>query len=251
MDYTSHLLLFLLAVVANWFSALAGGGAGLIQLPLLIFLGLPFPLALATHKVATVALGLGATARHLREKHLHWPMLLLIVCAGIPGVMAGVFFILEVSPRHAEVALGVLTLSLAVYSFFKPELGLRHSPRHRHFRGFLMGAVVLFVLGFTNGALSAGSGLFVTLWLVYWFGFDYRTAVAQTLVAVGLGWNAVGALTMSAVADVQWNWIPALLAGSLVGGYLGAHTSIASGNQFIKRLFEGVTLLMGLKLLWG
>ena len=59
MDYTQLVILFLIAIVANWFSALAGGGAGLIQLPLLIFLGLPFPLALATHKVATVALGLG------------------------------------------------------------------------------------------------------------------------------------------------------------------------------------------------
>ena len=69
MDYTQHLVLFVIAVVANWFSALAGGGAGLIQLPILIFLGLPFSLALATHKVATVALGVGATVRHLKEKH--------------------------------------------------------------------------------------------------------------------------------------------------------------------------------------
>ena len=50
MDYSEQILLFLIAVVANWFSALAGGGAGLIQLPILIFMGLPFPLALATHK---------------------------------------------------------------------------------------------------------------------------------------------------------------------------------------------------------
>ena len=42
MDYTQHLLLFVIAVIANGFSALAGGGAGLIQLPILIFMGLPF-----------------------------------------------------------------------------------------------------------------------------------------------------------------------------------------------------------------
>ena len=40
VEYTEHLVLFLIAVVANWFSALAGGGAGLIQLPILIFMGL-------------------------------------------------------------------------------------------------------------------------------------------------------------------------------------------------------------------
>jgi len=105
MDYTQQIALFLIAVVANWFSALAGGGAGLIQLPILIFLGLPFPLALATHKVATVALGIGATLRHLREKHLDRPVLLLIVGAGVPGVVAGVHFILDVPARQAEIAL--------------------------------------------------------------------------------------------------------------------------------------------------
>ncbi len=251
MDYTQQIALFLIAVVANWFSALAGGGAGLIQLPILIFLGLPFPLALATHKVATVALGIGATLRHLREKHLDRSVLLLIAGAGIPGVIAGVHFILDVPERQAEIALGLLTLLLALYSWFKPELGLSAVARHRDTAGFVIGAAVLMLIGFSNGALSAGSGLFVTLWLVYWFGFDYKTAVAQTLVAVGLGWNGAGAVSMSLAAPVQWSWIPALVLGSLVGGYLGAHSSILAGNAAIKRLFELVTLVVGLKLLWG
>ena len=251
VEYTEHLVLFLIAVVANWFSALAGGGAGLIQLPILIFMGLPFSLALATHKIATVALGLGATMRHLREGHLDKLILLVIFLAGAPGVVLGALFILDVNGRHAEIALGILTLMLSLYSWFRPELGLSTSEKHRDVTGLAIGAVGLFIIGFANGALSAGSGLFVTLWLVYWFGLEYKLAVAQTLVAVGLGWNGTGAVTMGAVAEVKWDWIPALIAGSLVGGYLGAHTSIQSGNLLIKRLYEVITLLVGIKLLWG
>lgn len=251
MNYTEQVVLFLIAIAANWFSALAGGGAGLIQLPLLIFLGLPFPLALATHKIATVALGLGATVRHLKEKHLERWILLLIVASGVPGVVAGALFILGVDARKAEIALGLLTLALALYSWLKPELGLNNTPRHRNLSGMCTGAFVLLLIGFANGALSAGSGLFVTLWLVYWFGLDYKTAVAQTLVAVGLGWNGAGAITMGTTAEVQWNWIPALILGSLIGGYLGANTSVKSGNVTIKRIFELVTLVVGLKLLLG
>ena len=251
VEYTEHLVLFLIAVVANWFSALAGGGAGLIQLPILIFMGLPFSLALATHKIATVALGLGATVRHLREGHLDKLILLVIFLAGAPGVIMGALFILDVDGRQAEIALGILTLMLSLYSWFRPELGLSTSEKHRDVTGLAIGAVGLFIIGFANGALSAGSGLFVTLWLVYWFGLEYKLAVAQTLVAVGLGWNGTGAVTMGAVAEVKWDWIPALIAGSLVGGYLGAHTSIQSGNLLIKRLYEVITLLVGLKLLWG
>jgi len=61
MDLTEQLLLFIVSLVANLFSAFAGGGAGLLQFPALIFLGLPFGVALATHKVASVALGVGVT----------------------------------------------------------------------------------------------------------------------------------------------------------------------------------------------
>ncbi|MDF1762028.1 MAG: sulfite exporter TauE/SafE family protein [Oleibacter sp.] len=250
-EYIEQIMLFAIAVVANWFSALAGGGAGLIQLPILIFLGLPFPLALATHKVATVALGVGATLRHWREKHLDVSILLLIFVAGVPGVIAGAVFILDVPARQSEIALGVLTLMLSLYSWFKPELGMRTSKQHRTVFGYGMGALVLCAIGFSNGALSAGSGLFVTLWLVYWFGLEYKLAVAQTLVAVGLGWNSTGAITMTAMAEVQWSWIPALVLGSFVGGYLGAHTSIKSGNLLIKRLYEIVTFIVAIKLLWG
>jgi uncharacterized membrane protein YfcA len=243
--------LLVLSVIANWFSALAGGGAGLIQLPILIFMGLPFPLALATHKIATVALGLGATVRHLKEDHLQRWLLLLVLLAGVPGVVAGAIFILDIPSRPAEITLGLLTLSLSIYSVFKPSLGLEAEARHRDKRGILIGALVLLLIGFINGALSAGSGLFVTLWLVYWFGFDYKLAVAHTLVAVGLGWNGSGAITMGAMADVQWSWIPALVAGSLIGGYLGAHTSVSSANVTIKRLYELVTAIVAIKLLWG
>ncbi|WP_304941562.1 hypothetical protein [Marinobacterium rhizophilum] len=45
-----HLGLFVLSLLANGLSALAGGGAGLLQLPVLLFLGLSFSVALATHE---------------------------------------------------------------------------------------------------------------------------------------------------------------------------------------------------------
>jgi len=100
-----QILIFIISLIANIFSALSGGGAGLIQLPVLIFLGLPFGVAVATHKVATVALGIGATIRHLKESHLERHFALFIVGTGLPGVILGASFILQVPDRMAEIAL--------------------------------------------------------------------------------------------------------------------------------------------------
>ncbi len=246
-----QILLFLISLLANIFSALSGGGAGLIQLPVLIFLGLPFGVAVATHKVATVALGVGATIRHLKESHLERRFALFIVATGLPGVIIGASFILQVPDRMAEIALGILTLCLGIYSFLSPQLGQTHQPAHRDLRGHILGGLALFNIGILNGSLTSGTGLFVTLWLVQWFGLDYKRAVAYTLILVGLFWNGAGAITLGILGEIHWLWIPALLLGSVIGGYLGAHLAIVKGNTLIKRSFEVVTLLVGLKLIVG
>jgi len=246
-----HLLIFVISLLANVFSALSGGGAGLIQLPVLIFLGLPFGVALATHKVATVALGIGATARHLRESHLERQFALYMVVVGLPGVILGASVILQVPDRSAQIALGILTMGLGTYSIFSPQLGQQYTPAHRNRQGYIVGGITLFFIGVLNGSLTSGTGLFVTLWLIRWFGMDYKRAVAYTLVLVGLFWNGAGAITLGLLGEIYWLWLPALLLGSVIGGYLGAHLAIVKGNRLIKRAFEAVTLLIGLKLILG
>jgi len=246
-----QIILFFISWIANIFSAFAGGGAGLIQLPVLIFMGLPFSIALATHKIATVALGLGATIRNLKEGHTSWRLNLFMLLAGIPGVVLGAYVIVGVEDRIAEVCLGMFTLGLGIYSIFKPELGIHASAKNRHHMGLLLGGLGLFTIGFANGALSAGTGLFATMWLVNWFGLDYKRAVGHTLIAVGLFWNASGAAAMTVLAEIQWDWLPALLAGSLLGGFVGAHLALKMGSKWIKRAYELVTIVVGLKLIIG
>ena len=249
MNWTEQIILFLISLVANFFSAFAGGGAGLIQLPALIFLGLPFSIALATHKVASVALGIGATARHLRERALELGFAAFILVSGIPGVILGASLILHVPDRVARLALGVLTIGVGAFSWCRPTLGMTYEPVHRTRSGLLFGGAGLFIIGVLNGSLTSGTGLFVTLWLVLWFGLDYRRAVAYTLVLVGLFWNGSGALTLGILGNIRWSWLPALILGSLLGGYAGAHLAIIKGNRWIKTAYEVITILVGASLI--
>ncbi len=246
-----NLALFLISYLANLFSAFSGGGAGLVQLPALLFLGLPFGVALATHKVASVALGIGATLRHLRSSSLERDFMLFILATGLPGVVIGASLILSVEDRHAEIALGILTLGLGLYSIWRKQLGQQHQPIHRNRSGYLLGGAGLFFIGILNGSLTSGTGLFVTIWLIRWFGLDYQRAVAYTLILVGLFWNGAGAVTLGLLGDIKWEWLPVLIAGSLLGGYSGAHLSITKGNRWIKRGFEAVTIVLGIKLIFG
>ncbi|MEI8236388.1 MAG: sulfite exporter TauE/SafE family protein [Methylococcaceae bacterium] len=237
------------ALIANTFSALAGGGAGLIQFPVLLFLGLPFSVALATHKVASVALGIGATVRYLKEDMVQKQFAVFMLLVGVPAVILGSFIAIELPDTLAKKVLGLLTMSLGIYSMFQSQLGQLHTPKNQDERGLIIGGAWLFFIGFLNGSIASGTGLFATILLVKWFGFDYKRAVAYTLIVVGLFWNGVGGVTLALISEVKWAWIPMLLIGSFVGGYLGAHLAVLKGNLWIKRGYEIVTILVGLNLL--
>jgi uncharacterized membrane protein YfcA len=244
-----QLLLLAVAIAANLLSSLAGGGAGLVQLPALIFLGLPFATALATHKIATVALGAGASAKHRKEGHVEMRFAAYILACGLPGVIIGARTILGLPEDLARIALGLLTMGLGLYSIFKTNLGQHWQPRNRDLRGMILGGLWIFSLGFLNGSLTSGTGLFVTLLLVGWFGLDYKRATAYTMILVGLFWNGAGAITLALLTPAQWSWLPMLVLGSLIGGYWGAHLAIKKGNPLIKRVFEVVTILSGASLI--
>lgn len=157
MSISEQVILFVVSYIANTFSAFAGGGAGLIQLPILIFLGLSFSIALATHKVASVALGLGATIRHLRTGTLNLNFAVFILCSGIPGVVLGGLIIEQVPEPGAKLALGMLTISLGIYSWLKSDLGQNQQAVNRDGLGFLIGGLILSLIGILNGSLTSGT----------------------------------------------------------------------------------------------
>lgn len=250
MDWLDTTALFFGSLIANTLASLSGGGAGLLQFPLLIFLGLPFSVALGTHKVASVALGLGAASTHLRSGTIKWKVALYLILSGSIGVILGANLIVQIPDGIAEKMLGTMILALGIYSRFKTSLGQAEVIRNRHPIGWVIGGIGLLFIGIINGSLTAGSGLLVTLFLVRWFGYDYKQAVAYTMICVGLFWNGIGGIAVvQAGAPIHWAWLPVLLLSSFLGGSLGAWAATRYSNRVIKVAFEILTFAVGIKLL--
>nr|WP_255395924.1 sulfite exporter TauE/SafE family protein [Motiliproteus sp. MSK22-1] len=240
-----------MGLAANTLSALAGGGTGLLQLPLLIWLGLPFSVALATHKVTTVAMGTGALFYALKKKNLNFHIILLLFGAGLPGVLLGAKMVLLIPETIGLISLGLLNIAIACYSIADKNLGQTIAPATLNNRpkSIGLGALVLFLIGIINGSLTSGTGLMVTLWLVRWFGLDYRLAIQHTLVIVGIFWNAAGAITLTLYGEVNWQWVAVLFPAAALGSWLGVYIGSRISNQHIKRLFEVSALIAGAQLI--
>tara|TARA_Y100001968_G_C19266391_1_gene671915 strand:+ start:128 stop:895 length:768 start_codon:yes stop_codon:yes gene_type:complete len=248
-DIVTQFFLGFISLISNFISALSGGGAGLLQLPSLLLLGIPFPNALATHKVASVALGIGASIPHLKRQYIDKTFSLLILISGIPGVLLGSYFASIVPTNFSTILLGLLTLSLSIYSFFNKKLGSSVNRQSINKSNLIIGSIGLFFIGFLNGYLSSGTGLFVTIWMITIFNLSFSVAIAYTLIFVGIFWNGVGALSLGLSGNIIWNYLTVLILGSLVGGYLGARFSIIKGSRFIKIIFEFISFSVGCSLL--
>ena len=111
--------IFIISFFSNTFSAISGGGAGLLQLPALILSGVPYYQALASHKLATVALGLGGSLRNYKTLKNDINIALQILIFGLPGGIFGASSVEFISEKFLYLFLGLISIFLAFYSFLK------------------------------------------------------------------------------------------------------------------------------------
>jgi uncharacterized membrane protein YfcA len=244
-----NFLIFLISFISNTFSAISGGGAGLIQLPALILFGFPYYQALATHKVATVALGLGGSIRNFKNLRNDINVLWQILFFGTPGVILGSSIVKFLSEQYLYLILGIISIILAIYSFRKPSLGLNSTNNIINSKLKLKFILPIFFIGILNGSVSSGTGLLVTILLIKTFKIDFLRAVSLTFFTVGIFWNGIGAFFLSRIGYLPKDLLVILILGSFTGGYFGAHLSNLKGNKLIKTIFTVVCLLVGFSLL--
>jgi len=125
-DHSSFksIYIFLISFLSNTFSAISGGGAGLLQLPALILSGVPYYQALSSHKLASVALGIGGSLRNHKSLGNDISVAWQILIFGLPGVILGASVVEYISEKYLYLILGIISILLAFYSFYKSDLGL-------------------------------------------------------------------------------------------------------------------------------
>ena len=249
-DYSFYesISIFFISFFSNTFSAISGGGAGLLQLPALILSGIPYYQALASHKFATVALGLGGSLRNYKSLKNDVYVALQILIFGLPGVIFGASIVELISEQYLYLFLGMISILLAIYTFFKSDLGLSSGNNELNLIHKIRFLILIFLIGILNGSISSGTGLLVTILLIKTFKMDFLRAISLTFFTVGIFWNLTGAISLSKIGSVPSNILLLLVVGSFTGGYFGAHLSKLKGNTLIKKTFTIVCLFVGITL---
>ena len=246
----NQFIIFIISYLSNIFSSISGGGAGLIQLPALILFGIPYYKALAAHKIATVALGIGGSIRNYKNLEKNYLIIIQLIVFGLPGVILGTFFVTLISDKYLYLLLAIFTIVLGIYSFIKPNFGLISIQKKIRPYTYLKFNSIAFIIGILNGSISSGTGLLVTILLIQTFGLDFLSSISITFLTVGIFWNAIGAIALSKIGSLPLEILSILILGSFLGGFTGAHLSNLKGNKFIKKLFTCLCFLIGITLIF-
>jgi len=167
----------------------------------------------------------------------------------LPGVILGASIVEFISEQYLYLFLGIISVLLAFYTFFKSDLGLSSGNNALNFIHKVRFFIFIFLIGVLNGSISSGTGLLVTMLLIRTFGMDFLRAISLTFFTVGIFWNFIGAVFLAKIGSVPSNILILLIIGSFTGGYFGAHLSKLNGNLLIKKTFTAVCILVGTSLL--
>lgn len=224
-------------LVGGAMNALAGGGT-FATLPALIALGLPANIANATSNVALLP-GAATSAWAFRDE-LHpvadispWVLAAITFVAGLAG---SALLVLTPTETFDAIVPWLLLFAFTVMVFGKRAAGWLHA-RVTIGRHALFATQAL--LGVYGGYFGGGVGLITTALYGLLARIQPRElfALRTTMLAVA---NLAAALVFTAFAMVAWWACLPMLAGAIIGGWLGA----AIGKRLSADAVRGWTLLV-------
>jgi hypothetical protein len=245
-------LLALLALGGGvgFLSGLFGVGGGFLLTPLLIFMGVPSPVAVASGANQVVGASVSGVIAHWRRKNVDLKMGLMLVAGGLLGSLFGVWlFALLHALGQVDLAinlcyvlfLGFVGITMLVESLRALMAQRRKTPPHKLHRhlwaalplkmrfprsGLYISALLPLAVGAFGGLLSAlmgvGGGFIMVPLMIYVLEMPTSVVIGTSLFQIIFVTANVTFLQAVQTHTVDVVLMLALLIGGVVGAQLGA-----------------------------
>ncbi|WP_194435331.1 sulfite exporter TauE/SafE family protein [Vibrio fluminensis] len=244
---TMLLVLALVAFVAGFIDAVAGGG-GMLTVPALLSLGLPPHIALGTNKLAATFASSTAAFTYYRKRLFHPQFWKRAFISTLIGATLGTLFVDWISTEWLEKALPLIILAAAIYSIWHktPKNSSNELPpacAAFNKKQYVQGSI----LGFYDGVAGPGTGAFwtVSTMALYRLNILMASGVAK---AMNFTSNFTSLITFAILGHIDW--VLGLTMGIclMAGAFVGAHSAIRFGANFIRPIFVTVVSILAIKL---
>ena len=231
--------------VAGWMNVMAGGGS-LLTVPVMLFMGVPAPVANGTNRIAILAETATAVTVFFRRGYSDIRLsagLALMACVGaVGGASLGV----RLDGVWFDWLLGAV---LIVVLYLMASGGKRAEIAEARPKRLAAGHALMIVAGFWGGMVQVGVGILFLLPILHRvMGMDLVRCNAHKTFIV-LSYTVISLLIFSSQVELLWLAGLALALGNAFGGWLGAHTTITKGDKWIRRVIYIVLAAFAVKLL--
>ncbi len=239
-------LVFIVGFFAGVINTLAGGGS-LLTLPVLLFLGLPSPLANGSNRIAIWTQCVSAVMRFRRSGVSDIKLCMYVSIPAVIGAIFGAQLAVDIPDSLFQTLFAIIMLVVVVFIVWNPKPKRSQAIHYTPLRISVIG-LVFFLIGVYGGVFQAGVGYFLTAAFVLLCGLDLvSTASAKSLV--------IAIYTTFAMAVFIWNgqvdWFVALVlsAGMGLGGWLGGSLAISKGEEWVRWALIITVVIMAMKML--
>jgi uncharacterized membrane protein YfcA len=262
----------------GFISGLFGVGGGFLLTPLLIFVGVPAPVAVATASVHIAASSVTGALTYWRRKALDVPLGLVLTAGGTLGTVIGVLFFNQMRKLgylDLVITLSYVSLLLSVGSLMfvesagatlehhfgrtkastlarKPGWASRLPLRVYFARSkltiSLIPLVILgFLIGFIGTVLGIGGGFLVVPALIYLFRVPTSVVVGTSLLQILVTMCAATFLHATLTQSVDVVLGLTLVVGGVIGAQLGTRTGQGLKGEQFRLLLAVLILVVGVR----
>jgi uncharacterized membrane protein YfcA len=189
-----------------------------------------------------------STAAALYRKQIK-PDPKVLIAMGLPaflGSAGGAVLASKIPTSSMRPMVLVLLIIVAIYTWFKPDLGKFENLRHLPKRRVQIAAIAGVVIGFYDGIFGPGTGSFLMLILVASLGYAFITASAIAKV-VNVATNVGAIMVFGINGAVIWQIGIIMGVANISGAIIGARLAIKGGSTLVRKVFLFVTVALIVK----
>jgi uncharacterized membrane protein YfcA len=247
MDIVTLLIVLFSTAISALLSAMSGGGAAIISLPVFLWAGIPLPLSIATHKISSIFWTPVSARNYLEGRKIDWRFLAIFAMLGLIGVYFGVKVVTSIDKDVLSRVIGGIILLIIVYTFFEKNLGLKEK-KIISLKKEILSYPAAIIMGFYESILGSGNGIIFAALTFHAKGFDFIDALGHYF-AIAFIWGIFSSLLFVSQGEFNIGVMLMAIMGSIIGSYFGSKYAKFKGNRFIKNLFLAIGTLLAIKLL--
>jgi len=239
------MLLFLIAAIAGWVDALAGGG-GLITVPTLLLTGMSPAMAIATNKLQGSMGTFVASLYFVRTKFVCLNEMKGMITLTFIGSVLGSWLLLQIDSSKLVLVLPFLLMAMGLYVLLSPNFNDEQKQQKLSRLCFIL--LLCPLLGFYDGFFGPGTGSLMALAFVSVLGFGLSKGTAQAKI-LNLTSNIAALLYFIIFGEVAWIIGGVMAVGQLLGSSIGARMVMSKGARLIKPVVVIVCFGMSINVL--